>query len=72
MPVAKAASWASSKRWAQIEQLLDQVLDQREAREQALAAKLERLRVRQSARRTNSTSSGERVVPSPKRRRRWH
>jgi len=33
MPVAKAASWTSAKRWAKVEQMLDQVLDQREARE---------------------------------------
>jgi len=66
MPVAKAASWTNSKRWTRIEPLLDQVLDQRETREQALA-KLKRLRVRKSARPTNPTPSGA-SAPSPRQK----
>jgi hypothetical protein len=60
--VAKAASWTGSKRWAEVEQMPGH---QREAREQALAGKLKRLRVRKCARPTDPTSSGPRVVRRP-------
>jgi L-lactate utilization protein LutB len=58
-----------SKRWAEIERLLDQVLGQREAREQQRVAKIVRQRARHSARTTGSTLSGVSATRSPKARR---